>query len=113
MGLKATVAEDSRDPGGEAPLPGLSTGWECSLDLAGVGEGIWVPARVQGRALGPTDRGSNPSAAAASLCDTGAHYLVSQSMSGLLGKTRKIMQSNDLIAFFPYVSCPHSNHFFH
>lgn len=38
MGLKATVAEDSRDPGGEAPLPGLNTGWECSLDLAGVGE---------------------------------------------------------------------------
>ena len=64
MGLKATVAEDSRDPGGEAPLPGLNTGWGCSLDLAGVGEGIWVPTRVQGRALGPTDRGSNPSAAA-------------------------------------------------
>lgn len=64
MGLEATVAEDSRDPGGEAALPGLSTGWERSLDPAGVGEGIWLLARVQPWALGPTDGGSNPSTAA-------------------------------------------------
>lgn len=52
--------------------------------------------------------GSNPSAATSSLWGSGAHYLVSLSISGLLGKMRVIIQMT--LSLFHYATCPHPNH---